>query len=138
MLTQALEELYVLVCVKSLNPRLDLYTLTAEIKLTSHFLISTDVKLSNLDMLNESSILIDSITKILHRWVEDVEVTLHTDTVDRHTCILHLLNHVEDTLALSLVECVIVIIEEESLRVCLTSELECLCDELITTEFVEV
>ena len=65
-------------------------------------------------------------------------MTLHTDTVDRHTCILHLLYHVEDTLTLALVECVIVIIEKESVRISLTSKLECLCDELVTTELVEV
>ena len=66
MLTQALEELCILVGVESLYPRLDLYTLTAEIELTAHFLIGTDIKLGNLDMLNESSILVDGIAEILH------------------------------------------------------------------------
>ena len=109
---------------------------TRELQLTTHFLIQTDVKLSNLDVLHQFRILLDSLFHLRLVWSVRVVVTLHTNTCDWHTCILHLLHHVVDAITLSRLESIVVIINEDSVRICLMSELESLSNELITTESV--
>ena len=64
----------------------------------------------------------------------DVIVSLHTDTVDGHTCILHLLHHIIDTLALTLIYTAVIVVDKNTCRISLTRKLECLCDKLITAE----
>ena len=63
-------------------------------------------------------------------------MSLHTDTVNGYTGILHLLHHVKDTVALAGVALVIVVIEQQGVGISLTGKFESLSDELVTTELV--
>ena len=62
-------------------------------------------------------------------------MALHTNTVDGYTCILHLLHHIIDTLALAFVYAAVIIVEQQSIRICLTCKLESLGDKLVAAEF---
>ena len=64
----------------------------------------------------------------------DVVVTLHADTVDGHTSVLHLLYHLIDTLALALVHAAVVVVDQHTCGISLAGKFECLGDELVATE----
>ena len=54
--------------------------------------------------------------------------------MDRNACILHLLDHVVDTVTLCWICSIVVVVEKEGVWICLMSELESLCDELVAAE----
>ena len=109
---------------------------TGELQLTTHFLVQTDVKLSDLNVLHQLRILLDGLFHLRLVWAVRVVVALHADTSDWHTSCLHLLHHVVDTVALSRLESVIVVIDKNCIGVCLMCILKSLSDELVTTKSV--
>ena len=72
---------------------------------------------------------------ILFRWSIDVVVPLHTNTSDRYTGILHLLHHIVYSLALLGVCSVVVVIEQQSVGVCLMSIFKSFGNKFIATKF---
>ena len=85
-------------------------------------------------MIYQCSILGDSSIYIFDTWTVNIIMSLHTDTVDRYTGILHLLHHIEDAVALSWIGGIIVIIEQKCFRVCFTGKFKSLGYEFITTQ----
>ena len=63
-------------------------------------------------------------------------MSLHTNSVDRNACLLHLLHHLIYTLALVGVHGAVVIIEQQGIRICLTCKLKGLGYELFAAELV--
>ena len=61
-------------------------------------------------------------------------MTLHTDTVDGYTSVLHLLHHIINTLTLAFVYATVVVVEQQRIGIGLTGKLECLCNELVAAE----
>ena len=76
----------------------------------------------------------DSLVKSLFIGEINIIVTLHTDTVDGYTSVLHLLHHRIDTLTLTRINGAIVVIDQHTCRVSLAGKLESLGDELVATE----
>ena len=64
-------------------------------------------------------------------------MSLHADAVNGHSGILHLLHHVVDAVALAGVALVVVVVEQQGVRVGLMGVLECLGNELIAAELEE-
>ena len=88
-----------------------------------------------MDMLYDGCILGDSSIDVLLCRTIDIVVTLHTDTINGYTGILHLLHHVIDAVTLAGVTLVVVVIEQQGVGVSLAGKFKSLGDELITTEF---
>ena len=88
-------------------------------------------------MFHQLRILGDGRIDILLRGAVNIIMTLHTNSMDRHTCINHFLHHIIDTVALARVALIVVVVEQQSIGVGLMSELKRLGYELIPTEFVE-
>ena len=89
-----------------------------------------------MDMLHYLFVEFDgSIHSFLSRTIYII-MSLHADTMDRHTGIFHLLHHGSNTFALHRVALVIVVIEQQSVGVCLMGIFESLGDELVTTELI--
>ena len=129
------EKVSILCLVEGLDVTWNLACLSAaELESATHFLIDTDVELSEMDMINEFGVLYDSCLDVLVARSVYVIVALHAYTVDRNTCILHLLHHVVDTVALCRICRIVVVVEKESVWVSLMCELKCLCDELVAAE----
>ena len=59
-------------------------------------------------------------------------MALHADTVDRNAGSLHPLDELEDALALARLGIIVVVVEQQGVRVSLVGILECLVDELLT------
>ena len=64
-------------------------------------------------------------------------MALHTDTVDRNSGVLHLLDHIIDPLALSRVSLVVVVVEKKGIRVSLAGIFESLGNELVSGNLEE-
>ena len=135
MFAENLEEFSILVFVQCSEVLRHFSILTTvELQLSTHLTIDADVQLCEVDLVYDCGILFDGSLNIFHARTVDVVVALHTNTVDWHTGILHLLNHIEDTVALCRIGSVIVIVEKKYVRVCLACKLECLSDELVATQ----
>ena len=65
MIAEHTEHASILVSKVLLDRVANVYTLTTEAQLTSHFLIDTDIKLSNMDMIYHLLIEFDSIVNLL-------------------------------------------------------------------------
>ena len=124
--------------LKGVDIRSDLNALTRELKLTTHLGVHAQVKLGEMDVIHDGGILGDGGIHILHRRAIYIIMSLHSDSIDRHTGILHLLHHVENAVAFAWVGCVVVVVEKLHVRVGLTCESECLCDEFVATELIKL
>ena len=107
---------------------------TAELQLTAHLLVGTDVELGDVNLTDNLRILLYGSLEVFHRRTVDVVVTLHTDTVDRRTHLLHLLHHIIYTVALGWLGSVIVVVEQLNVGVGLAGKLEHLDDKLLAAE----
>ena len=136
--TKGAEERVVLVFVQSAHIRLDLHTLATELQLTAHLLIGADVEFGDVDVVDYRGIEFDGCCDVLHRRAIHVVVSLHTDAVDGHTCLLHLLHHVVDALALAGVAFIVVVVEEQGVGVGFTGKLESLGNEFVTAQFIKL
>ena len=85
-----------------------------------------------MDVLYDSLVQIDGVVNLLLGRREDVVVSLHSKSVNRNACGLHPLEEFEDTLCLSGLCIVVVVVEQEGVGVCLVGILECLVDEFLT------
>ena len=65
-------------------------------------------------------------------------MALHADTSDGHACILHFLDHVIDAVALLRICSVVVVVDEDGIRIGFMGKLKCFCYELIAAEFVKL
>ena len=63
-------------------------------------------------------------------------MSLHTDTVDGHALVLHLLHHIIDTVALVGVYRAVVVIEQQGIGVGLAGKLESFLNELVAAELI--
>ena len=136
MLAECTENTGILVSRMLLHGIGDIHTVTAKLKLSTHFFVGTDVELSHMDVLYNLFVKADSIVNFLLGRTVDVVVSLHTNTVDGHTGSLHLLHHLKDALALHGVALVVVVIEQQGFGICLTGKFESLGNELIAKELV--
>ena len=114
------------------------YATTAKTKLATHFCVNADIQLSYMNMLYDFLIQGDSIIYLFLCRTVDIVVTLHTNTINGHTSLLHGLHHVVDALALYWITFIIVVIEQQGFGVCLTSILESFSNELITSNLIEL
>ena len=89
-------------------------------------------------MVNERTVLHQRSLKVLFRWTIDIVVALHTDTRDRHASLLHLLHHIIYTVALHWVALIIVVVEQDSVRVSLVSILKRLANPLIAVAYLVI
>ena len=89
-----------------------------------------------MDVLHQFLIFRDGSVDVLLRGTIDIVMTLHTDTVDGYTSILHLLHHIIYTVALARVALVVVVVEQQGVGSGLTGKLESLGNKLVTTELV--
>ena len=134
-LAEDLEDAVVLVILQCLEIGSHGFGLTTrEHQLSTALGIRTQVELCNVDVLHQFAELCDGQVELILIGEVDVVVTLHTDTVDGHTSVLHLLHHVIDTLTLARIDAAIVVVEQQRVGVGLTCKLESLSDELITAE----
>ena len=107
---------------------------TREAQLSAHLLVGTYVEFGEVDVLNQFGILRDGSIDILFRRSVDVVMALHTDAVDRHSLLLHLLYHIINTVALAGVGGIVVVVEQQGIGISFVSKLESLGDELVTAE----
>ena len=116
-----------------------LYTfISAEAQLSAHLLIDANVKFSHVNVVNNLGILAHGSLHLLFRGAVDIVVSLHTDTVNRYTGSLHVLHHLIDTVALCRIAFIIVVIEQQRVRVGFTGILECFADKLVVaTNLIE-
>ena len=133
MFTECAEYASVLVGKMLLNGVGYIHTFTTESELSTHFLIHTDIELCYMDMLYDGLVKSNGIVHLFLCRTIYIIVSLHSDTVDRNTSIFHLLYHIEDAFALHGVAFVVIVVEEQCLRIGLTCKLESLCDKLIAT-----
>ena len=138
MLTEYLEHASILVCQMLLDTITYSNATTAKTQLSTHFCIDTDIQLSYVNMLYDFLIQCNSIIHFFLSRTINIVMTLHTDTIDGHTSLFHSLYHVIDTLALYWITFIVVIIEQQCFRISLTSILECLSDEFITSNLIEL
>src|SRR5574344_1274861 len=115
----------------------DFHSVAAELQMTTHLLVTTDIKFCKLNTFPKFSIFLYCSIYILHTWLIDVIVTLHTDTCDRYTCVLHLLNHVVYPIAFTRVGSIIVIIVKDSFWISFMSIFKSFSYKLITCNLVE-
>jgi hypothetical protein len=85
---------------------------------------------------NNGRILNNSGLDISHRRPINIIVPLHADTINRNTRLLHLFDHLVDSISLGRVGRVIVVIKQQRMRVGLASKLESLGDKLLATQLV--
>ena len=136
MLAEYVEDTCILVGKVLLHRVADIHATLTEAELSTHLRIDTDIQLSDVDMLDNLLVKVEGIVHFLLGRTVDVIVSLHTDTVDGYSSLLHGFHHVEDALALHRIALVIVVVEKQCLRVSLVGKLESLGDELITAELV--
>ena len=127
----------VLVFLQHLLPVGDLVRAAVEAELAAHVLVDAHVELGHMDMVDNLLVEVDSVVDVLGAGSVYIIVSLHSDTVDRNSGILHLLDHVVDPLALGRIGVVVVVVEEEGVGVGLVSILERLGDELVTCYLVQ-
>ena len=106
-----------------------------EHQLTTALHIGTQVEFGDVDRIHDLAETADSFFELLLIGEVDVVVTLHADTVDGHACVLHLLHHIINTLALARINGAVVVVDQHACGVSLTGKLEGLGDELVATEF---
>ena len=111
-------------------------TVAAKGQLTTHLLVSADVELSDVDVVDHLLIKFQRLVDILLIGAVDVVMALHADAVDGHAGILHLLHHIIYTQALHRVALVVVVVEEQRIGGGGVGILEGLGNELIAAEFV--
>ena len=114
----------------------DINIALTETKLSTHFRIHPDIQFCYMDMLYDFLVERNSVIHFFLRWPVNIVVSLHTDTVDGHTSSLHRLHHIEDALALDRIRLIVVVVEQQCLRVGLMCKLESLGNKLVTTEFI--
>ena len=136
-LAEYLEDIVVLVFLEHLLEVCNLSLALVETQSAAHILVDADVKLGHVDVIDELLVLDDGSVNVLRLRAIDIVVALHSDTVDRHAGILHLLDHIVDADALCRVGLIVVVVEEEGIRVSLTRILESLCDELVAGNLEE-
>ena len=90
-----------------------------------------------MNVVDEHGIFLKGLLKFLGRRTKDIVVTLHTNPVDGNTTSLHPEYHREDAVAFQRIAFVVVIVEEQSLGICLTCKQESLGNELLPTKTVE-
>ena len=135
MLAEELEKSGILVFLQNLQVvRESPLLATTELQLAALLVIGANVKFGKMDVVDDSGILLNGSLNLLHARAIDIVVPLHTDSVNWHAGILHLLHHVVNAVALSRMRCAIVIIEKQRVRVGLASELEGLSNELIAAK----
>ena len=86
-------------------------TFAAELQATTHLFVNTDIELGDMDMFHDGLEQRDSRVKASLRRIIDIVVSLHTDTIDGHALILHLLYHIIYTVALVRINSAVVVIE---------------------------
>ena len=137
-LAQHVEHTGILVGEVLLHAVAHCHALAAELQLSAHLGVDADVELGHVDVLHDALVLGDgSVDLGLSRSV-DVVVSLHADTVDGHAVLLHALHHLIDALALHRVALIVVVVEQEGVGVGLAGILECLGDELVAGNLVEL
>ena len=131
------EQLCILVFLKHFLVISYLGCTLVEAETATHILIYTDIKFCDVDVVNEFCIFGDGCINSLRSRSIDVVVTLHSDTVDRHTGILHFLDHIADSLAFSRISVVVVVVEKKCVRISFACILESLGDELVSCNLKE-
>ena len=63
-------------------------------------------------------------------------MSLHTNTMDGHTSVLHLLYHIINTVALARIALIIVVVEQQSIGISLVGKFESFGNKLVATEFI--
>ena len=135
MLTEHSEQTCVLVLLQCSDIwSLRLCLTSREAQLTTTLCVCTQVELCDVYVLHYLLEAHDGLLQLSLVGEVDVVMPLHADTVDGHARILHLLHHIIDTLALTLVYTAVVVVDKDTCGISLTGKLEGLCDELITTE----
>ncbi|MPM57752.1 hypothetical protein SDC9_104575 [bioreactor metagenome] len=112
MLTKNTEQTRILIFLKCFHYRTDITSFPAKVKLTSHLLVGTNVQLGNMDMLHYRRILCQCGIHIFHTRTIDIIMSLHTNTIDGHALFFHGFNHVVNTVSLSWVRRIIIVVKE--------------------------
>ena len=135
MLAEDLEDTVVLVFLQGCDiGRLRFGFTAGEHQLTTTFGVGTQVEFSDVDVFHELRETADGFVELLLVGEIDVIVSLHTDTIDGHTSVLHLLYHIIDTFALAGIHGAVIVVEQLYIRISLTGKLESLGDELVATK----
>ena len=134
-LTENLEQTGILVLLQCLHiTRLWFSLATREHQLTTALGIGTQIQLCNMDSVYNLAETVDSLLQLLLIREVDVIVTLHADTIDGHTSLLHLLHHIIYTLTFALVNTAVVVVHQHTCWVGLACKLKSLSNKLIATK----
>ena len=136
MLAEDLEQVHVLVLLQGALPVGDLGRALVEAEAAAHVLIDPDVQLGEVDVLDDGGIELDGVVHLFHGRAVDIVVGLHADAVDGDAGVLHALDEVVDALALGGLGVIVVVVEQEGVRVRLVGILEGLVDELLAGDLV--
>ena len=102
----------------------------------THVFVDADVELGHVDVVDDRGVEGDGGVDVGHGRAVDIVVALHADAVHRHAGFLHALDEVVDALALGGLGVIVVVVEEEGVRVGLVGILESLVDELLAGDLV--
>ena len=136
MLAEDLEQVHILVLLQGALPVGDLGSALTEAEAAAHVLVDPDVQLGEVDVLDDGGIELDGVVHLFHGRAIDIVVGLHADAVDGNAGVLHALDEVVDALALGGLGVIVVVVEQEGVRVRLVGILEGLVDELLTGDLV--
>ena len=135
MFSEDTEQAVILIFLKCLDiGSLGLSLATCEHQLSTTLSIGAEVELCDVDDIHNLREAVDRFFESLLIGEVDVIVPLHTDTVDGHTSVLHLLHHIIDTLALTRIHGAVVVVDQHTCGISLTGKLKSFGNELITAE----
>ena len=132
MLAKHFKQASILIFLKRFDYLTDVAAITAEVELSSHFLIGTNIQLGNMDMSHYRRVFCQGSIYIFHARTVDIVMSLHADTINGHTFFLHGFHHIIDAVALSGIGSIIVIVEKQHVRVGLTGIDKGFLNKLVT------
>ena len=138
MLAEHLKQAVILVGVHRLNVRFHFDGATRELQLSAHLLADTHIQFRDMNVIHQFRIFGDGSLQIFFRRTVNVIVPLHADTIDRHTCLLHLLHHIVDAVALARIGSIIIVVEELDSRIRLPGKLERFGNKLIAAQLIQL
>ena len=137
MLAKHFKQASILIFLKRFHYLTDIAAVTAEVELSSHFLIGTNIQLGNMNMFHYRRVFCQGSIYIFHARTVDIVMSLHADTINGHTFFLHGFHHIIDTVTLSRIGSIIVIVEKEYIRVGLTGINKGFLNELVTSNLIK-
>ena len=132
-----LENLIVLVFLEHFLEVCHLCCTLVETQSAAHILVDAYVQLCNVYVVHYLGISADGGIHVCRARSVNIVVPLHSYSVDRYSCFLHLLDHIVDSLALGRISLIVIVVEQKCVRVRLTGIFESLGDEFFACDLIE-